>query len=425
MRFCGIMQSPFVISPRPHAMPQLVGTATPWSLCLSLLAAFAGMAQAQGPTTAAIAGRILDDRGLGVRGVEVVVTNQATGTAMRGVSRAEGRYLIGGLEVGGPYAVSARRLGSPMLTRSGFTLGLGQQLQVDLVLEQQAVTILGVDTRAALDRVFSRAHTGTESFLSDSMIRQLPVINRDLYDLVRLVPQTSTWFALAPSGAGTRANSIRIDGIGDQVSSSNLAAGQLYGGKVIPLDAVQEYQVLLSPFDVRHGSFAGASINVVTRSGTNELQGSVFGYGTSERLGANVPFVRRTRYEKQQVGVSLGGPIVRDRLLFFVSSELQRRIIPAIGPYFGDSTSSAGSLPVSAAHVARFQQLLRGHGLEGGSAGEVTNANPSSSTFLRLDAPLARWNSRVTLRATYGHADSSIFARPTSLAPAIEVESPK
>ena len=73
MRFRGIMQSPFVISPRPHAMPQLVGTATPWSLCLSLLAAFAGMAQAQGPTTAAIAGRIVDDRGLGVRGVEVVV----------------------------------------------------------------------------------------------------------------------------------------------------------------------------------------------------------------------------------------------------------------------------------------------------------------------------------------------------------------
>ena len=133
---------------------------------------------------------------------------------------------------------------------------------------------------------------GTEAFLSDSMIHQMPVINRDLYDLVRLVPQMSTWFPLAPSGAGNRVNSIRIDGVSDQVPSSNLAAGQLYGGKVIPLDAVKEYQVLLSPFDVRYGSFAGASINVVTRSGTNELHGSVFGYGTNERLGPNVPFVR-------------------------------------------------------------------------------------------------------------------------------------
>ena len=399
-------------------MLQLVSASTRCLLGLCLLAALPCTAWAQGPTTAAIAGRIVDDRGLGLRGVEVVVTNSATGTSMRGVSRAEGRYLISGLEVGGPYSVSVRRVGSPMITRSGFDLSVGQRLQVDLVLEQQPVTILGVETRAVGDRTFSRAHTGTESFLSDSMIRQMPVINRDLYDLVRLVPQTSTWFALAPSGSGTRSNSIRIDGIGDQVSSSNLAAGQLYGGKVIPLDAVQEYQVLLSPFDVRHGSFAGASINVVTRSGTNELRGSVFGYGTSDHLGADAPFVRRTRYEKEQFGVSLGGPIIRDRLLFFFSSELQRRIIPAIGPYVGDSSSSASSLPVSTADVARFQQLLRGYELDGGSAGAVTNANPSSSTFLRLDAPIAGWNSRVTLRANYGHADSSIFARPTALAPA-------
>jgi len=397
-------------------MLQLVSAATRGFLCLCVLAGFVGVARAQGPTSAAIAGRIVDDRGLGVRGVEVVVTNQSTGTSMRAVSRAEGRYQISGLEVGGPYSVTVRRIGSPVLTRSGFGLTLGQRLEVDLVLAQQAVTILGVETRAERDRLFSRARMGTEAFLSDSTIRRMPVINRDLYDLVRLVPQTSTWFALAPSGSGIRANSIRIDGVGDQVPSSNLAAGQLYGGKVVPLDAVQEYQVLLSPFDVRNGSFAGASINVVTRSGTNELRGGVFGYGTSERLGADVPFVRRTRYEKQQLGFSLGGPIVRDRLLFFVSSELQHRTIPALGPSVGDS--SAGALPVSAADVARFQQLLRDHGLEGGSAGAVTNANPSSSTFLRLDAPIARWNGRVTLRANYGHADSSIFARPTALAPA-------
>jgi hypothetical protein len=274
-----------------------------------------------------------------------------------------------------------------------------------------------VETHAAQDRVFSRAHTGTEALLSDSTIRQMPVINRDLYDLVRLVPQMSTWFALAPSGAGTRVNSIRIDGVSDQVPSSNFAAGQLYGGKVIPLDAVKEYQVLFSPFDVRQGSFAGATINVVTRSGTNELHGSVFGYGTNERLGPDVPLVRNAQYDKQQFGISLGGPIVRDRLLFFVASEVQRRMIPAIGPSVDESPSGQSSLPVSETDIARFQKLLSGYGLDGGSAGAVTNANPSSSTFLRLDAPIARWNSRITLRGNYGHADSSIFARPTALAP--------
>ena len=398
-------------------MAQLAIRAVLLCLVCWLLDGMAGGAWAQATTSAAIAGRIFDDQGRGLQGVEMVVKNHATGISMRGVSEAEGRYLISGLEVGGPYSVTVRRIGSPMQTRTGLFLSLGQQLQVDLTFEQQAVRLQEIETRASQDRVFSRAHTGTEAFLSDSTIHQMPVINRDLYDLVRLVPEMSTWFALAPSGAGTRVNSIRIDGVSDQVPSSNLAAGQLYGGKVIPLDAVKEYQVLFSPFDVRQGGFAGANINVVTRSGTNEFHGSVFGYGTNERLGPNVPLVRNAQYDKQQFGISLGGPIIRDRLHFFVSSELQRRTIPAIGPHVGQSPAGQSLLPVSETDVARFQQLLSSDGLDGGSAGAVTNENPSSSTFLRLDAPIARWNSRITLRGNYGHADSSIFARPTALAP--------
>ncbi len=388
-----------------------------WSLTACALAAPIGTARAQSPTSAAIAGRILDDSGRGISDADIVVKNLSTGISVRGVSRAEGRYLVSGLEVGGPYAITVRRIGAPMETRAGLFLTLGQRLQLDVALASEPVRLDAVETRAMPERRFSRAHTGTETFLSDSLIHQMPVINRDLYDLVRLVPQMSTWFALAPSGAGPRVNSIRIDGISDQVPSSNLAAGQLYGGKVIPLDAVKEYQVLFSPFDVRQGSFAGASVNVVTRSGTNDLHGSMVGYGTNERLGADVPLVRNARYEKAQLGVSLGGPLVRDRLLFFVSSELQERTIPAPGAFVGQPASSTNMLPVNAADVARFQQLLGGYGLDGGSAAAVTNGNPSSSTFLRLDAPILRWNTRVTLRGNYGHADSSIFARPTMLAP--------
>jgi hypothetical protein len=387
------------------------------SLVLCVVDGIAGALCAQGPTSAAIVGRILDDQGRGVQGVEVAATNTATGIRMRGISRAEGRYVVAGLEVGGPYAVTVRRIASPMKTRTGLYQSLGQQLQVDFVLEQQPVILQAVETYTGQNRLFSRARTGVETFLSDSLIHGMPVINRDLYDLVRLVPQVSTWSALTASGAGPRVNSIRIDGIADQVPSSNLAAGQLYGGKVIPLDAVKEYQVLFSPFDVRQGGFAGANVNVVTRSGTNEFHGSAFGYGTNDRLGPNVPLIRNARYEKEQFGVSLGGPIIHDRLLFFISSERQQRVIPAIGPYVGQ-VSSSQTLPVSTADIARLQQVLRAYGLDGGSAGAVTNPNPSSSTFLRLDAPISGWNSRITVRGSYGHADSAIFARPTMLAPA-------
>ncbi|HEY7234617.1 MAG TPA: carboxypeptidase regulatory-like domain-containing protein, partial [Gemmatimonadaceae bacterium] len=395
------------------------GRTTICCLFLGAIAGCAGRLYAQGTTTAAIGGRVVDEYGRGLPGVEVVVTNRATGISMRGVSRAKGRYLVSGLDVGGPYFVTARRIGFVMKTRTGggLFLTLGQQLHEDVVLAQQPVTLQGVETKAAENRLFSRAHTGTETFLSDSVIHQMPVINRDLYDLVRLVPQMSTWFALSAPGAGPRVNSIRIDGISDQVPSSNLAAGALYGGRVMPLDGVREYQVLLSPFDVRQGSFAGATVNVVTRGGTSELRGGVFGYATSDRLGANVPFVRNARYQKEQFGFSLGGPVIRDRLLFFVAAEGQLRDIPALGPYVGHGASGQSPLPMSATDIARFQQLLNARGLDGGSSGAVTNPNPSSSVFLRLDAPVPRWNSRVTIRGNYSHADSSIFARPTALAP--------
>ena len=383
----------------------------------ALLSAVALPLRAQSPTSASIGGRILDEQGRGLPGVEVVVTNRASGISMHATSREEGRYLVDGLEVGGPYSVTAQRIGLVRQTRGGFSLSLGQQLHVDVMLERRPLMLQAVETRAARSRVFSSSHKGTEGLVSDSVIRQMPVINRDLYDLVKLVPQMSTVFPLTTSGAGQRVNSIRIDGIGDQVASSNLAAGALYGGRVLPLDAVKEYQVVLSPFDVRQGGFAGAGVNVVTRSGTNDLQGSVFSYATNERLGADVPLIRGAPYQKEQFGFSIGGPIVKDQLLFFAATDLQRRIIPAVGPYVGESMSSQNLLPVGLTDISRFQQLLSAHGLDGGSAGAVSNANPSASLFLRLDAPLGRWNSRITVRGIYGHGDSAIFARPTMLAP--------
>src|SRR4051812_24687503 len=145
------------------------------------LSARTAVVEAQGPTSAAITGRILDDSGRGMPGVEVFVTNQATGISMRGVSRAEGRYLLSGLEVGGPYAVMARRIGYPMTSRTGLVLTLGQQLDVDIALATQPSVLPRVETRALNSRVFSRAHMGTETFLSDSLIHQMPVVNRDLY----------------------------------------------------------------------------------------------------------------------------------------------------------------------------------------------------------------------------------------------------
>src|SRR5215203_5468061 len=106
-----------------------------------VLSAFAGRLQAQAPTSAAVAGRVVDERGHGVSGVAIVVANRSTGIAMRGVTRTEGRYRIGGLEVGGPYTVTAQRIGTPSQSRTDYYLSLGQQLEVDIVLATQPVML--------------------------------------------------------------------------------------------------------------------------------------------------------------------------------------------------------------------------------------------------------------------------------------------
>src|SRR5581483_10047008 len=116
------------------------------------------------------------------------------------------------------------KIGSPVSVQTGFYLSLGQRLELDIRLDANTLVLPAVETREAADALFSRSRMGAEALLSDSLIHRTPVINRDLYDLIRLVPQTSTWFAVTSSGAGPRVNDIRIDGVGDQVPSSNLAA---------------------------------------------------------------------------------------------------------------------------------------------------------------------------------------------------------
>lgn len=369
--------------------------------------------RAQSTTTAAITGRVVDTASAGVASAEVVVKNDATGAVTRIRSRADGSFVVAGLDVGGPYSITVRSLGVGTKRLGGVFLQLGQRLQLDVQLAPQPVTLAPVDVRAIHDRTFSRAHKGTESFIGDSTIHRMPLVNRDMYDLLRLVPEVATWNAMSAGGVGPRLNSIQIDGVSDQTVFGGVPAGSVLGGRSISLEAVKEYQVLLSPYDVRLGNFAGAAINAVTRRGTNEFHGSTFAYGTNEQLGPDVAFIRDARYSKTGFGFSLGGPILRDRLYFFVAPEFQRRFIPAIGPYIGQDGSSDAPVPVTALDVRRFQQILSTYELNGGTAGAVDNENPAANVFARLDAPLPRWNSRLVLLGNYSQVDSGVFARPT------------
>jgi hypothetical protein len=391
-----------------------VSRRTKLRLATMVLVTFGPALSAQGPTTAAIGGRVTDGAGREMAFAEVVVTNRATGASVRGRSRADGRFDVSGLDIGGPYSITVRRVGLQMREQHGIFLRLGERREVDVRMEATAQLLAVVETRAVRDESRSRRRMGTETSITDATIGATPMLNRDLYDLVRLVPQMSSRQAMVAPGTNGQLNSIRVDGVSEQGLSGNLPAGSAYGGKSIPLDAVKEYQVLLAPFDVRQGNFAGATINAATRSGTNALTATAFVYGTNEKLGPGVPFIRDARYQKEQFGFSAGGPLVRDRLLFFLATEFQRRSIPAIGPYVGQSPSADTPVPVEMREVERFQRLLSDWGLAGGSSGAEDNSNPASNVFLRLDAPLSGWNSRLVLRGNFSRADSQVFARPSA-----------
>jgi hypothetical protein len=173
---------------------------------------------------------------------------------------------------------------------------------------------------------------------------------------------------------------------------------------------VEEYQVLVSPYDVRYGDFAGALVNAVTKHGTNDLHGNAFLYFRNEALARDDARLRAAPYDRTQLGVTFGGPIVRDLVHFFVASEFQRLTAPASGPYVG----SAAPLPVDTADIARFVRLLHDYGLEGGSAGPVRTGTPLTNVFGRVDVSLPRWNSRFVLRHNYGSTEDARFSRPTA-----------
>jgi hypothetical protein len=346
-------------------------------------------------------------------GARVSVRNTATGVGFEAEVR-HGRFLIQGLEVGGPYTVTLRRIGARPEQRPIGFLALGEPYELQLVLQPAPLVLDSLVTTATGANRFptANAHGGTASSMGDSLIHHLPSLNRNLYDFVRLVPQISTKVGLSAGGisgggVGFRLNNFLTNGVPERSLAGNQPP-EFAGGKSIPLEAVAEYQVLLAPFDVRYGDFAGAAVNTVTRSGTNQLRGSVFARFRNDALARRD---QATPYEQELFGFSVSGPIARDRVHFLVASEFQRLTLPMQGPYVGQPVGSTDTVPVRVQDLARFETIMRGYGLAAGSGGAVENRNPVRNLFARLDAAVPTANTRAVLWLSDAHGENLQFAR--------------
>jgi TonB-dependent receptor-like protein/carboxypeptidase family protein len=367
---------------------------------------------AQGITTSAIQGTVRAENRASVDGALVRVVNLSTGYATETRVRG-GSFLVQGLATGGPYRIVVRSLGYAPEVLDGLSLALGERREVDFTLVSLANQLDTVRVTANNDRAQLPSAGGVGTLISDSSLRRLPTLNRDMYDFVRLVPQAGTRLGLTGGGANFRFNSYVIDGVSDrQLQGNNVLGPGTIGGKTISLEAVKEYQVLLSPYEARYGDFAGMLVNAVTKSGTNELHGSAYGYLRNAQLARPTSFVGNSPYRHEQFGFSLGGPIVRDRMHFFIAPEFEHATAPTRGPYVGQAVGASPALPVSVDDVTRFGSLLRAQGLEPGDGGRVLLLNPSVTLFGRLDIALPEWKSRVVLHDNYSNVDFTRFTRP-------------
>jgi len=377
---------------------------------------------AQGVTSAALQGSIVQLDGTPIERAIVTVILAASGARWQVATDAAGRYFVENAQVGGPYVIEARAVGFKPAAWNGVLLGLGQRYRADFVLEPTVVELPEVTIRASLDEMLNSGRTGPAHFISEAELAGLPNLARDLSVAAALGPLA----VLRPLGGisiGAQhqgLNSLQVDG----GVNADLYLGRTPGGaspsgalpEVLPhaisLETVGEFQVLAAPFDVRLGDFAGGLLNAVTKSGANVFHGSVFGFLQEGSLSAKDAAGNRPDLASWQFGGTLSGPIVRDRVHFFLNADVQRRVVSDVG--FLVAADSVGGADVRKTGVAydsalKFQRILRdSFSLQPGSLGPSDGHLPAQDVFAKVTMQLGA-NGHLELSHHYAHGDRRDF----------------
>ena len=296
---------------------------------LMLMLAFPGAPLlAQGLTTGSIAGTVRNAQGP-IASSRVVAVHQPSGTTYQVATRADGRFLIPAMRIGGPYTVTAIALGYERSIQTEIQVTLGTTTDLRFEMRQAALTLSAQEVTAT-GGALSSTVTGATTAIPKEAIMAFPTIGRTITDFTRLTPQAS---GSSFAGQDNRLNNITLDGsfFNNSFGLSGQPGGRT-GVSPIPIDAIEQLQVNVAPFDVRQGNFTGAGVNAVTKSGTNDFVGSIYyttrnqGYvGTST---AGLPFNPGT-FKFTQPGGYFSGPIVKNKAFFFFDYEKDALSQPA------------------------------------------------------------------------------------------------
>ncbi len=368
---------------------------------------------AQGVTTSAVTGMVTSDAGTPLAGARVSVTDSRTGVTRRVSTNDVGRFYVAHLQPGGPYTIQARILGYRPQTRAGVRLNLGGTEAVSFQLEQTAIELEAIVVTAETDPVFSASRTGTSSTITPDEVSNFPTLGRNVIAFAELSPHVSIVDG-GPSigGQNNRFNNIQIDGAVNNdvfgLADNGLPGGQV-GAKAISLEAIQEFQVLTAPFDVRHSNFSGGLINAVTKSGTNEFHGSAFTFHRNERFVSDLDGEPFGDFNDTQFGFTLGGPVQQDKIHFFLSGEFEIQDSPTPGAGVepgGTVDPDAIEARVHPDSAQRLISIMEGLGFSAsdvGTSAVIGLDNPRTNLFGRLDFALSDRH-RLVLRHNYSRA---------------------
>lgn len=296
-----------------------------FALSLVVVLAVATVVSAQGVTTGTLAGKVVDSQQQTVSGAKVIAIHLPSGTNYEATTRADGRFSIPGMRVGGPYSVTVVYGGTGTafqpLTQENVEVNLG--VTTDLEFRVQAISVTEtVTVTAQSDTVFNSERTGSATAISRETIGALPTISNRLDSIVRLAPEARGY---SMAGQDSRMNNITVDGsyFNNSFGLGN-APGERTNVAPISLDAVEQVQVSVAPYDVRQGNFVGAGINTVTRSGTNRFAGAGFYQFRDNGLvgtEAKDSKVNPGQFDFKNGGGWVAGPVVENRLFFFGNAE--------------------------------------------------------------------------------------------------------
>lgn len=367
----------------------------------------------QGITTSSINGRVLEAVDQPLLGATIIAVHVPTGTKYGSVTDFEGYYRVNNMRAGGPYNITITYVGKQDIVLTNINLQLGESEQINATLADSTNALDEIVIQARRNGIFDSSQTGPSTNISTREIEGLPTVTRDIADLLRKTPQAqvSEGGGISLAGVNNKYNSFYIDGaVSNDVfglSGTGTNGGQI-GVNPISLDAIESFSVNLAPFDVRQSGFAGGAINAITRSGTNTFSGSAYGYYRNQDLAGKTPggFNEENRekldeFSASRIGARIGGPIIEDKLFFFVNYERQDEE----SPRFFNADAYNGDSSVSQIETLR-QNLTDTFGYNPGDFQDGTQSLISDTFTIRLDYNLDDKNT-FTLKHNYVSGESN------------------